>query len=54
MKVFIVRCGYDDEDNSVLGVYSTRGKAIQAVQRDKTKGSCMGWYNITEWEIDKN
>lgn len=56
MKVFVVTCGVDYEDTYVLGVYSTEAKANQAIERDrKDYGSmAMDWYDINEWEIDKN
>jgi hypothetical protein len=53
MKVFVVTCGYDDYENTyVLGVYSTKAKANQAIERDKEKTGGLDWYDINEWEID--
>lgn len=52
MKVFVAMGGYDyDKDSYVLGVYSTREKANQAIKRDKADNS-MDWYTVTEWIID--
>jgi hypothetical protein len=51
MKVFVAMGGYDYEDSYVLGVYSTREKANQAIERDKAD-NCMDWYDVTEWTID--
>jgi hypothetical protein len=54
MKVFVVTCGYDYEDTYVLGVYSTEAKANQAIEHDKEATGGLDWYDINEWEIDKN
>lgn len=53
MKVFVATCGYDYEDTYVLGVYSTKAKANQAIEHDKKEEGCADWYSIDEWEIDK-
>lgn len=53
MKVFVVTCGVDYEDTYVLGVYSTKEKANQAIKHDKEEDGCVDWYSIDEWEIDK-
>ena len=52
MKVFVVMCGYDYEDSYVLGVYSTREKANQAIKRDEAEDTSVDWYSVTEWIID--
>lgn len=52
MKIYIVTCGYDYEDSSVLGVYTTKEKAENAIE-DKENDYAMDWYEITEWELDK-
>lgn len=52
MKVFVAMCGCDYEDSYVLGVYSTREKANQAIARDKAEDTCMDWYDVTEWTVD--
>ena len=51
MKVYIVTCGYYYEDTFVLGVYSTKGKAQNAIVEDKKNDENLDWYDITEWEI---
>lgn len=52
MKVFVVTCGYDFEDTYVLGVYSTKEKANQAIKHDKEEDGDFDWYDINEREID--
>lgn len=52
MKIYIVTCGDDYEKSSVLGVYFTRKMAENAIE-DKENDYPMDWYEITEWELDK-
>ena len=51
MKVFVAMGGYDYEDSYVIGVYSTREKAKQAIARDKATNG-MDWYEVADWTID--
>lgn len=50
MKVFVVTCGV----GYILGVYSTKEKANQAIEHDQEESKWSAkWYDINEWEIDK-
>lgn len=52
MKVYVVTCGYDYEDTFVLGVYSTKRKAQNAIAEDKKEDEGKDWYDIAEWEVE--
>lgn len=50
--VYVVTGGYNGEDTGVLGVYSSKDKAKQAIEEDKNHYIAMDWYDIIDFIMD--
>ena len=55
MVVYIVTCGHEDDNKTyILGAYSSKVKANQAIAQDDNEYCDMAWYEIVPKEVDEN
>lgn len=53
MKVYVVTGGYSYEDWFIIGVYSNKSKANEAISYDKKEDGPADWYNIEDYVVDE-
>lgn len=53
MKIYVVTGGYSYEDWFIIGVYSNKSKANEAISYHIDEDGPADWYNIEDYIVDE-